>query len=69
MPVTELKSPGLKVVCLADSIMNQYEDTDRRGHMRLSLDDVRWLRSARLKYGPDVRVLDISVGGIRIETD
>jgi hypothetical protein len=37
--------------------------------MRLGTDDVRWLRSARLKYGPDVRVLDISAGGILVETD
>ncbi len=59
----------MKVVCLADSIVEPYEDSDRRGHLRLSLDDVRWLRSARLKYGPDVRVLDISIGGILVETE
>ena len=69
MAITELKSTDLKVVCLADSIVEGYEDSERRGHMRLGVDDVRWLRSARLKYGPDVRVLDISAGGILIETD
>jgi hypothetical protein len=69
MPITELQSPDMKVVCLADSIFEPYEDSERRGHLRLSVDDVRWLRSARLKYGPDVRVLDISVGGILIETE
>jgi hypothetical protein len=69
MPVTELQSPDLKVVCLADSIIDPYEDSERRGHMRLGRDDVRWLRSARLKYGPDVRVIDISRGGILVETD
>jgi len=69
MPITELQSPDLKVVCLADSILDPYEDADRRGHLRLSIDDVHWLRSARLKYGPDVRVLDISAGGIRVETE
>ena len=37
--------------------------------MRLSADDVRWLRSARLKYGPDVCVLDISATGILVETE
>ena len=69
MAITELKSTDLKVVCLADSIVEGYEDSERRGHMRLGVDDVRWLRSARLKYGPDVRVLDISAGGILVETD
>lgn len=69
MPVTELQSPDLQVVCLADSIIDPYDDSERRGDMRLSMDDVSWLRSARLKYGPDVRVIDISRGGILIETE
>jgi hypothetical protein len=69
MAITQLKSPDLKVVCLADAIVERYEDSERRGHLRLSAEDVRWLRSARLKYGPDVRVLDISAGGILVETD
>jgi hypothetical protein len=69
MPITELQSPDTKVVCLADSIFEPYEDSERRGHLRLSRDDVRWLRSARLKYGPDVRVIDISIGGILVETE
>ena len=69
MAVTELQSPDLKVVCLADSVVERYEESERRGHMRLSADDLRWLRSARLKYGPDVRVLDISAGGILVETE
>jgi hypothetical protein len=69
MAISELQSPDLKVVCLADSIFEPYEDSERRGHMRLGADDVRWLRSARLKYGPDVRVLDISAGGILVETE
>jgi hypothetical protein len=69
MAITQLQSPDLKVVCLADAIVERYEDSERRGHLRLSAEDVRWLRSARLKYGPDVRVLDISAGGILVETD
>jgi hypothetical protein len=69
MAITELQSPDVKVVCLADSIFEPYEDSERRGHLRLGPDDVRWLRSARLKYGPDVRVLDISIGGILVETE
>ena len=69
MAITQLQSRDLKILCLGDSIVERYEDSERRGHMRLGGDDVRWLRSARLKYGPDVRVLDISAGGILVETD
>jgi hypothetical protein len=69
MAITELQSSDVQVVCLADAIIDPYDDAERRGHMRLGLEDVRWLRSARLKYGPDVRVIDISTGGILVETD
>ena len=37
--------------------------------MRLSAEDASWLRGARLKYGSEVRVIDISTGGILIESD
>lgn len=67
--ITQLRSPDVQVVCLADAIIEPYDDAERRGHLRLGVDDVRWLRSARLKYGPDVRVIDISIGGILVETD
>jgi PilZ domain len=69
MAITELQSSDVQVLCLADAIIEPYDDADRRGHMRLGVDDVRWLRSARLKYGPDVRVIDISIGGILVETE
>ena len=69
MAITELQSSDVQVVALADAIMEPYHDAERRGHMRLGHDDLRWLRSARLKYGPDVRVIDISIGGILVETD
>jgi hypothetical protein len=69
MAITELHAPDIQVVCLADAIIEPYEDSERRGHLRLGPEDVRWLRSARLKYGPDVRVIDISIGGILVETD
>ena len=41
---------------------------DRRLHARLSAAQIRWLKKARLKYGPVVRVLDVSCGGLQIET-
>jgi hypothetical protein len=69
MAIIELQSRDTQIVCLADSIFEPYRDSERRGHLRLGPDDVRWLRSARLKYGPDVRVIDIAVGGILVETE
>jgi hypothetical protein len=69
MAITELQSPDIQVVCLADAIIEPYDDVERRGHVRLGPEDVRWLRSARLKYGPDVRVIDISMSGILVETE
>jgi hypothetical protein len=41
---------------------------NRRTHLRLSADDVLWLQGVRIKYGADVRVMDISAGGILVET-
>jgi hypothetical protein len=42
---------------------------DRRAEVRLSVEDASWLRGARLKYGAEVRVIDISAGGILVESD
>jgi hypothetical protein len=42
---------------------------DRRAQVRLNAEDALWLRSARLKYGAEVRVIDISTGGILVESD
>ena len=43
-------------------------DTNRRTHLRLNAEDVLWLQGVRVKYGADVRVIDISAGGILVET-
>jgi hypothetical protein len=42
--------------------------SNRRIHRRLSSHDFEWLRSARVKYGIDVRLVDVSAGGMAIET-
>jgi hypothetical protein len=41
--------------------------TDLRSEPRWRAEDWAWLRGARFKYGPDVRVVDISKGGVLIE--
>lgn len=43
--------------------------SDRRVYRRLTAREFEWLRAARLKYGLKIRILDISAGGMSIETD
>jgi PilZ domain len=43
--------------------------SERRAHPRLSARELRWLNAARLKYGPPVRLIDLSVGGALLESD
>lgn len=44
--------------------------SNRRAYRRLSVREFEWLRAARLKYGhgPDLRVIDVSAGGLAVET-
>ena len=42
--------------------------SDRRGQVRLKPSAVPWLRGARLRYGCDVHVIDISNTGILVES-
>jgi hypothetical protein len=43
-------------------------DRDRRAHPRLTPRELQWLRETRLKYGPGVRLIDVSAGGALVET-
>jgi hypothetical protein len=67
MPIAELHTP--EVVCFADSAERAIEpDSNRRTHRRLKAGDLQSLKSARIKYGADVRVIDLSLGGMLLET-
>jgi hypothetical protein len=44
-------------------------ESDRRAHPRLSGPDLGWLRTARIKNGPAVTLVDLSVGGVLLESD
>ncbi|MGH9309401.1 MAG: DUF6982 domain-containing protein [Vicinamibacterales bacterium] len=41
---------------------------DRRVHERLREHELEWLKSSRLKFGPSVRLIDLSAGGALIES-
>jgi hypothetical protein len=69
MASAELHRAPLQVVCIGDALdVSVDEGENRRLHERLKASDVRWLRGARIKYGADIRILDISAGGILLET-
>jgi hypothetical protein len=58
------------VVCIAEEIeVSTDTGVNRRLHERLKAGDLDWLRGARVKYGADLRVLDLSAGGMLLETD
>jgi hypothetical protein len=42
--------------------------TSRRREVRRRPSEVRWLRGARLRYGPEVDIVDISAHGILIRS-
>jgi hypothetical protein len=42
--------------------------SERRVHRRLTSAELKWLREARMKYGPAVRLIDVSAGGAQFET-
>ena len=42
--------------------------TERRAHRRFAASELHGLRTARVKYGQDVSVIDISSGGVLFET-
>jgi Family of unknown function (DUF6982)/PilZ domain len=70
MASAELHKRSLEVVCIDDSMEITVEpESNRRVHERLKASDLHWLRGARLKYGADIRVLDISAGGMLLETE
>ena len=41
---------------------------ERRTHPRLPASELRGLKVARVKYGPDIKVIDLSPGGVLFET-
>jgi len=67
---SEERATATGLVCLADEIdIPVHLDSNRRVHERIKASDLQWLRSARIKYGADLNVLDLSVGGMLLETE
>jgi hypothetical protein len=43
--------------------------SDRRSHARVPPHELSWIREVRLKYGPRVALVDLSEGGVALQTD
>jgi hypothetical protein len=69
MAIAVLHESTIDDTGLANAAGSQSVAKDRRAEVRLSAEDASWLRSVRLKYGPQVRVIDVSIGGILVESD
>ena len=44
------------------------DPADRREHPRRTASSLPWLGQARIKYGPEITIIDLSNGGAQIET-
>jgi hypothetical protein len=42
---------------------------NRRAHPRVGGRSLEWIAVARVKYGPEVKVVDLSTGGVLLESD
>ena len=70
MASAELHRGLAEAVCIGEWIDIAIEPpSNRRIHERLKASDLEWLRGASVKYGAEVRVIDISVGGLLLETE
>ena len=70
MASAELHRGFRELVYIGDSVEIALDSvSNRRTHERLKATELQWLKGARVKYGAEVRVLDISVGGMLLETE
>jgi PilZ domain len=68
MAIAVLHESTVTEVEVNDTVPKESFSKDRRAESRLSAEDASWLRRARLKYGSEVRVVDVSAGGILVES-
>src|SRR5688572_361773 len=47
---------------------SRHADRDRRAHDRMVAQELDWLKSARLRSGPQLSLTDLSAGGALFET-
>ena len=67
-PASRAAASGLSLVRTDVHEEPDSSPSDRRVHQRVTLSDLEWLNTVRLKYGPVVSLIDLSSGGAQIET-
>ena len=68
LPPSTQDSAGAPSQADAGSLESQASGADRRAHRRHTVSEVGFVTKVRLKYGPTVSLIDLSTGGIQIET-
>ena len=71
MPILETAladapSPSVLAAMLGD--LPEPSGRDRRAHERLGAHELDWLKTARLRFGPPLSLIDLSAGGAQFET-
>ena len=67
-PASSANAAGLTLVRPDPRDAQETAPPERRLHPRRTLSELDWLDTVRLKYGPVVSLIDLSPGGVQIET-
>jgi hypothetical protein len=68
MDIALADAPSPSVLAAVLGGMAEPSGRDRRVHERLGAHDLDWLKSARLRFGPVLSLIDLSAGGAQFET-
>jgi len=68
MDIALADAPSPSVLAALLSEMPEPSGRDRRVHERLGAHELDWLKSARLRFGPVLSLIDLSAGGAQFET-
>ncbi len=68
MPLTEAMPAVLAAADRARAEAEEKKD-NRRSHQRVPGKALDWVQVARVKYGPEVSIVDLSAGGVLVESD
>src|SRR5687768_18303235 len=68
MDIALANAPSPSVLAALLGAMPEPSGRDRRVHERLVANELDWLKSARLRFGPGLSLIDLSAGGAQFET-
>ena len=68
-PLAARAAPVVEAVAERAPVEAQKAVDNRRAHTRVAGRSIEWISVARVKYGPEVKVVDLSTGGVLLESD